>query len=69
MLIDIKSEEDLEKLKGTLKNKIAIMPSSSSYDVSFEPLASRYTDEELAEIMIYRQRSRGAYGDFDRKHL
>lgn len=67
VLIDIKSEGDLEKLKGTLKNKIAIMPTVSGYDVSFEPLASRYTDEELAEIMIYRQRSRGAYGDFDRE--
>jgi len=26
------------------------MPSTSTYDISYEPLASRYTDDQLKEL-------------------
>jgi carboxypeptidase Q len=52
MLLDIRSESDLEKYRGKLAGKIILMnPSSTSQnEISFEPLASRYTDGQLAQI-------------------
>ena len=51
-LLDAKAETDLEQYKGTLAGKIVLLPSSTPYEVSFEPLASRYTDEELRDLSI-----------------
>jgi carboxypeptidase Q len=50
VLIDVKSESDLEKYKGKLAGKIVLMPSTSAYEVSFGLQASRYTDEELIAL-------------------
>ena len=44
------SEEDIENLRGKLAGKIILMPVTQHYEVSFEPLAFRYTDEELAAM-------------------
>jgi len=52
ILVDVRSESDLEKYKGTLSGKIILMPSTSStsYEISFQPLASRLTDEQLLQL-------------------
>ncbi len=52
VLIDVKTEADLEKYKGKLSGKIILMPSTSTtpYEINFQPLASRYTDEGLKEL-------------------
>jgi hypothetical protein len=50
MLLDVKEESDLEKYKGKVTGKIVLMPSVSTYEPSFEPLASRLTDERLVEM-------------------
>ncbi|HEX2968744.1 MAG TPA: M20/M25/M40 family metallo-hydrolase [Bacteroidales bacterium] len=50
VLLNITKEEELEKYKGTLKGKIVLLPSGTTYTASFEPLASRYTDEKLDEL-------------------
>ena len=42
------SEADLDKYKGQLIGKIVLMPVTQHYEISFDPLAYRYTDEELA---------------------
>ena len=42
------SEEDFEKYRGKLAGKIILMPVTQTYEISFDPLAFRYTDEELA---------------------
>ena len=42
------SEADLAKYRGKLGGKIVLMPVSQTYQISFDPLAYRYTDEELA---------------------
>ena len=42
------SEEDFEKYRGKLVGKIILMPVTQTYEISFDPLAFRYTDEELA---------------------
>ena len=50
MLVDIKDEKDFEDYKGKLKDKIVILPSQRKYEISFGPMASRYTDKELEEL-------------------
>ena len=66
ILLDIKSETDLEKYKGKISGKIVLMPSTTTYEVSFEPLASRYTDEQLKGLSeaVQQQRTRAPAGDF-----
>ncbi|MBK8883591.1 MAG: M20/M25/M40 family metallo-hydrolase [Bacteroidales bacterium] len=59
VLIDVKAESDLEKYKGTLAGKIVLLPSSITYEPSFEPLASRYTDEKLKELSMASGQPRG----------
>ncbi len=50
VLIKAEKEEDLEQYKGKLKGKIVLVPPTRSYDLKFEPLAKRYTEEELAAL-------------------
>jgi len=65
VLLDFESPEDLEQYKGKLKGKIVLMPATNTYEPSFEPLASRYTDEELKEITSESMTGRRRYGNFD----
>lgn len=48
--LDVKTEADLEKYKGKLAGKIVLMPVQQTYEMTFEPLARRYSEEELAEL-------------------
>ena len=41
------------------------MPSTSTYEVSFEPLASRLTDEQLKDLTMASSPSRGRRPNFD----
>ncbi len=52
VLLDVKNEGDLDKYKGKLTGKIVMMPSDATYSPSFEPLATRYTDEQLKELSM-----------------
>jgi carboxypeptidase Q len=52
VLVDIKTPEDIEKYRGKLSGKIIMSPSTSQYEVSFKPLATRYTPEELEELSM-----------------
>ncbi len=52
VLLDIKSESDIEKFKGKLGGKIVMMPSTNIYEVTYEPLASRFTDDQLKELSM-----------------
>ena len=63
ILVDIQDEKDFEKYKGKLKDKIIITPSMREYETSFEPMAHRYTDEELKELTEARV-SGGRRGNF-----
>ncbi len=66
ILLDIRSETDLEKYKGKLSGKIVLMPSTTTYEASFEPLASRLTDQELKALAgpAQQQQRRPPAGDF-----
>jgi len=50
VIVDVKTEADLDKYKGTLNGKIVLLPSTTTYEISYEPLASRYTDEQLEAL-------------------
>ncbi len=52
VLLDVETEEDLEKYRGTLNGKIVLIPSETQYSVNFEPLASRLTDEQLMRLSM-----------------
>ena len=60
VLVDISSEKDFEQYKGKLAGKIILMPSTQTYEMKFEPLATRYTEEELAALAIDSRVSSGA---------
>ena len=47
MLVNIDSEEDLEKYRGKLKGKIIIVDSDPDDDLNFDADAERYSDEDL----------------------
>lgn len=63
MVFDVKSKEDLEKYRGQVAGKILLIPSTQSYDIKFEPLASRYDETEL-EVLLEDNRvsARNRYG-------
>lgn len=50
VLLDVNNEADLAKYRGNVTGKIILLPSQSTYSPSFEPLASRLTDEELEAL-------------------
>lgn len=50
VLLEAQSVADLEKYKGKLAGKIVLMPVTQTYQMRFDPLATRFTDEELAEL-------------------
>jgi len=52
VLMDVRAESDLEKYKGKISGKIVLMPSTSTYEVSFEPLARRLTDAQLKDLSM-----------------
>jgi carboxypeptidase Q len=52
VLLDIKTENDLDKYNGKVSGKIVLIPSTSTYEVNFEPLASRMTDAQLKDISM-----------------
>lgn len=52
VLLDVKNESDLDQYKGKLAGKIVMMPSTATYEPSFEPLATRFTDDQLKELSM-----------------
>ena len=53
VLITAKDQQELQALKGTLKDKIVLMPSVMEYQISFEPMARRHTEESLKQTVEY----------------
>jgi carboxypeptidase Q len=65
ILLDARSEDDLEKYQGQLNGKIVLMPSTATYTVSFEPLASRLTDDQLKTLAMASSPSQGRRQPYD----
>ena len=47
VVFDVQTKEDLDKYRGKIAGKILLIPSTQTPTINFEPLASRYTDEQL----------------------
>ena len=63
MLFNVQKKEDLEQYRGKVAGKILLMPSTQSADINFEPLATRYTEEELEALkMDNRANARNRFG-------
>ncbi len=52
VLLNVQSEADLNNYKGKLAGKIVLLPSAATYEVSFEPLATRYSEEDLNQLKM-----------------
>jgi carboxypeptidase Q len=52
VLLDIKSESDIDKYKGKISGKIILMPSTTTYEISYVPLATRLTDAQLKDLSM-----------------
>ena len=50
ILLEVRDRADAAKYRGKLRGKIVIMPSTQNYELSFRPMASRYTEEQLREM-------------------
>lgn len=50
VVLNVKDSADLEQYRGKLNGKIVLMPIQQTYEISFKPQASRYTDEQLKEM-------------------
>lgn len=64
--LDVKAETDLDKYKGQLAGKFVLMPSTATYDVSFDPLATRYTDAQLKDMSMATSSNPSRRPPFDR---
>jgi len=64
ILLEVKDSADLIKYKGKLSGKIILMPSTATYEASFEPLASRLTDAQLKDLEMSAP-SRGRRSNFN----
>ena len=50
VVFDVQSKEDLEKYRGKLAGKILLMPATQNYSINFNPLATRYSEEQLQAL-------------------
>jgi hypothetical protein len=71
--LNVENEADIEKYKGKLGGKIVLSPTTSTYTINFEPLASRLTQVQLddlakdprgAQAAGFRQRSMMNFAPF-----
>lgn len=65
VLLEAKNDSDLVKYKGKLSGKIVMMPSMATYELSFEPLASRYTADQLRDLALASSPGQGRMRNFD----
>ena len=50
ILLEATDTASLSEYRGKLHGKIVVMPISRKYELSFRPMAKRYTDNELSEM-------------------
>ncbi len=67
ILLAVTDTSDFKKFKGKLNGKIVLVPSTTRYEVSYEPLASRLTDAQLKDLSMAQAQGPGRrppIGDF-----
>lgn len=61
IVLDAETPADLKKFSGKLKGKVVLMPVTQTYEISFRPLARRYSEEDL-DNMTKDNRPRKRWG-------
>ncbi len=59
VVFDVQSKEDIEKYKGKIAGKILLRAPIQNYTMNFQPLARRYTEEELQNLSRDRKFASG----------
>ena len=59
VVFDVQSKEDIEKYKGKIAGKILLRAPTQNYTMNFQPLARRYTEEELQNLSRDRKFASG----------
>jgi carboxypeptidase Q len=52
VLLDVKKVTDLDKYKGKLKDAIVLMQGEQPLEISFDPAASRHSEDELKKLAM-----------------
>ncbi len=65
ILLDVKDSTELGQYAGKLSGKIVLMPSTATYELSFDPLASRLSDDQLKDLTMASSQSRGGRPNFN----
>ena len=50
IVFDASTKESLEQYRGKIAGKILLMPATQTYTMNFNPLATRYTEEQLEAL-------------------
>ena len=50
VVFDVQKKEDLDKYRGNIAGKILLRAPTQTYNIGFQPLAKRYTEEELEAL-------------------
>lgn len=61
VLVEVSDTADVEKYRGKLAGKIVLLPPTGEYELSFDPQARRYTDQELSDMTKDRRPSSGRW--------
>ncbi len=59
VVLDIKNTDDFEKYRGKLQGKVVTSPIAKDLPISFEPMASRFTDEQLENLRSLPEQQQG----------
>lgn len=66
VLVEINDTADIARYRGKLGGKVVLMPPAQKYELSFRPMASRYTDEQLKD-MTKDSRPYAPWGSWSRR--
>ena len=50
VIFDVQTKEDIAKYRGKIAGKILLMPATQTYTMNFNPLVTRYTEEQLKAL-------------------
>ena len=62
VLVNIQKDDDFELYRGKLEGRVVVTPVTSEPEISFQPLATRWEDEDLETLSMYPEVRSPDYG-------
>lgn len=62
VLVNIQNDDDFELYRGQLEGRVVVTPVNSEPEISFQPLATRWEDDDLEALSIYPEVRSPDYG-------